>query len=328
MPVLVTSRAVLRLLALLLGALAGAACAAMPDDARSADPYVLVLGTAQDGGLPQIGCRDELCTAAHADPARRRLVTSILVADPRDGRRFLVDATPDLPAQVTRAHGHPASRDFPGPRPPLFDGVFLTHAHIGHYLGLVHLGREVYGSRDVPLHVSPRMKDFLGENGPWDLLVETGAVRLEAFTPGSPIPLTDDLSVTPLTVPHRGEYTDTVAFVVRGPHRALLYLPDIDKWERWETDIEDVLATVDFALLDGTFFDGDEVPGRDIAEIPHPFLVESLARFASLPAEERGKIHFTHLNHSNPASDPASAAAEAVRAAGMSVAEEGQRFAL
>ena len=312
----------------LLGALAGLGCVAMPDAAPPAGPYVLVLGTAQDGGLPQIGCRDELCVAARRDAARRRGVASLLVADPRDGRRFLVDASPDLPAQVERASGHPPTRVETGPRPPLFDAVFLTHAHIGHYLGLVHFGREVYGARDMPLHVSARMADFLADNGPWNLLVETGAVRIERFTPGRPIALAGDLSLTPLLVPHRDEYSDTVGFVVRGPRRALLYVPDIDKWERWGTRIEDVLAEVDVALLDGTFYDGDEVPGRDLAEIPHPFLVESLARFAALPSAERAKIHFTHLNHSNPATMPGSAAARAVRAAGMAIAQEGERFDL
>src|SRR5262245_19762455 len=80
------------------------------DDEPELRPYVLVLGTAQDGGLPQIGCDDENCRAARADPARRRLVTSILLCDPRDGRRWLFDCTPDLAEQVERARGHPATR--------------------------------------------------------------------------------------------------------------------------------------------------------------------------------------------------------------------------
>jgi len=305
-----------------------AGCAAMPEHEAPGNPYVLVLGTAQDGGLPQIGCRKECCEAARRDPERRRLVTSILVVDPRSGTRFLVDASPDLPEQIELAKRHPPARTAAGPRPPLVDGIFLTHAHIGHYLGLAHLGREVYGAKDTPLHASARMAAYLRENGPWSLLVETGAVRLEILEPDRPVELGEDLSIVPITVPHREEYSDTFGFVVRGPNRALLYVSDIDKWENWDRRVEDVLAGVDVALLDGTFFDEQEVPGRLMAEIPHPFIVESIERFSGLAPEERGKVLFTHMNHSNPAAVPESPEASAIRAAGMAVARDGQRIEL
>lgn len=302
------------------------ACTAMPSEAPgpSAGPYALVLGTAQDGGLPQVGCERELCRDAQRDPERARLVTSLLVADPASGRRWLFDATPDLPEQVELARDHPASRDLPGPRPPLFDGIFLTHAHMGHYTGLLHLGREVYGSRDVPLFVSERMRDFLAANEPWASLLREGALVPHVLRPDEPLELTPELSVTPVLVPHRDEFTDTFAFVVRGPERAVLYLPDIDKWEHWSRAIEDVIAGVDVALLDGTFFADGEIPGRNMDEIMHPFIVQSLERFAGLPAAERAKVLFTHLNHSNPASDPTGSAAERIRASGMGVAADGQ----
>ena len=61
-----------------------------------------------------------------------------------------------------------------------------------------------------------------------------------------------------------------------------------------------------------------------MAEIPHPFIAESIERFATLPAETRAAIHFTHLNHTNPAADPDSDAAARVAEAGMAVAREGQ----
>jgi pyrroloquinoline quinone biosynthesis protein B len=305
-----------------------AGCAGMESSSVPEGPYVVVLGTAQDGGLPQLGCRQECCEQARRDPERRRMVTSILIADPRTGRRFLVDATPDLPEQAKRAEGHPVTREASGPRAPLFDGIFLTHAHIGHYLGLAHLGREVRGAKGVSVFGSERMLAFLRENGPWSQLVELENVRLEGLVPGRAVALGEQLSITALVVPHREEYTDTLAFVVRGPRRALLYLPDVDKWERWDRRIEDVVAEVDVALLDGTFFDAAELPGRLMEEIPHPFIAESIARFATLPPAERAKIRFTHLNHSNPAADEQGAAAAAVRGAGMEVAREGQVFAL
>lgn len=297
------------------------------DDATPATPYVLVLGTAQDGGLPQIGCEEELCRSARAKPGRRRLVTSLLLVDPRSGERWLFDATPDLPAQVERMRGHPESRptaDATGPRPPLFEGVFLTHAHMGHYAGLHHLGPEAYGARDLPLYGTPRLLAYLEDNGPWSLLLSAGTLRPVELPPGRRIELAEDLAVRALAVPHREEFSDTVAFVIEGPSRSLLYLPDIDKWERWDTPIEEVLGEVDVALLDASFFAAGEIPGRDLADIPHPFVVESLERFRPLPLDERAKIRFTHLNHTNPAVDPDSAAAARIRAAGMRVARDGE----
>jgi pyrroloquinoline quinone biosynthesis protein B len=289
-------------------------------------PYLLLLGTAQDGGYPQIACDQDHCRAARQDPTRRRLVASALIVDPRSGQRWLLDATPDLPEQVelARPHGHPQGAG----RPALFDGIFLTHAHVGHYTGLLHLGRESYATQATPVYATETMGRFLRDNGPWSLLFDTGHLIHRTLTPGRPVQLSPDLTITAIEVPHRPEFSDTVAFLVRGPHRSLLYLPDIDKWERWGTSIEGLIAQVDVALLDATFFDGEELPGRQMADIPHPFVVESLARFDSLPAEQRAKVRFFHLNHSNPLVDPNSPQAAVVTAAGSAVARDGERHDL
>lgn len=345
--------------ALLLAALLAplAACRATSPattmDAPHDAPYVLVLGTAQDGGLPQIGCERACCRAAWDDPARRRLASSLCLADPRTGRRWLFDASPDLREQVERARGHPGTRaagaaaanmtaagaaaanmtaagaaaadmTAGAARPPLFDGVFLTHAHMGHVAGLLHLGREAYAARALPLWTTAALARFLRENAPWELLVRAGHVELRELAPGERVELAPDLAVEAIAVPHRPEHSDTVAFLVRGPERTLLYLPDIDKWSRWERSIEELVASVDVALLDGTFYADGEVPGRSMDEIPHPFVEESLRRFAALPASERAKIRFTHLNHTNPAADEHGEAAAAVRDAGFAIAREGE----
>lgn len=306
---------------------AGCAPGSEPD-ALPEVPYLVVLGTAQDGGLPQIGCAKACCVAAREDPSLRRLVTSLLLVDPRDGRRWLFDATPDLGEQVERARGHGGPPDDAPGRPALFDGIFLTHAHLGHYTGLLQLGREAYGSARITLVGTSRMTTFLGANGPWSLLFDGGYAEPEVLRPGETRELAPDLSVTALSVPHRAEFSDAVAFLVRGPEKAALYLPDIDKWERWDRPLEDVLGQVDLALVDGTFFGPDEIPGREMAEIPHPFIVETLERIEPLPAEERDKVWFTHLNHSNPAANPESEAAAAVRRAGAHVLAEGALFRL
>lgn len=292
-------------------------------DARG--PYVVVLGTAQDGGYPQLACDAPLCAAARRDPRRARHVVSLLLVDPREGGgRWLFDASPDLAAQVELARGHGEPVRAPVGRPPLFDGVFLTHAHAGHYLGLWQLGREAYGSATTPVHGTARMGAFLRENGPWSLLVDAGHVAPVALVPGEPVRLRPDLSVVAVEVPHRAEFTDTVAYVIEGPARRVLYLPDIDRWEGLATPIEALVAHVDAAYLDATFFDAGELPGRDLTRVPHPLVVDSLARFAPLPALERAKVRFLHLNHSNPLLDPTSEASTRVRDAGHRVAQQGE----
>ena len=291
-------------------------------------PYVLVLGTAQDGGIPHLGGHAAPDEAARRDPSLRRTVASLLIVDPASGKRWLVDATPDVAAQLERADAVAPPRKVESGRPPILDGVFLTHAHIGHYLGLAQFGREVYAADRLPVWGSARMREFLSTNGPWDQLVRLNQIELHPLAPGERVELAPGLSIIPFLVPHRDEYTDTFGFEIRGPQRALLYIPDIDKWERWNEKIEDRLAKVDFALLDATFFDEHDLPGRKISEVPHPFIVESLARFASLPASERRKIVFTHLNHTNPAALADTPERRAVSAAGLSVAVEGQRIDL
>ncbi|MBZ0114618.1 MAG: MBL fold metallo-hydrolase [Thermoanaerobaculia bacterium] len=286
-------------------------------------PFTIVLGVAQDGGYPQAGTPPG---PIWEQTDRHRLVASLGVVDPRSGKRWLVDATPDFRAQLQRLDRAAPTDSVPG-----LDGIFLTHGHMGHYSGLLHLGREVISAHGVPVWAMPRMERFLKENAPWEQLVSLDNIRLQPLRDGVAVALGDDLSITPISVPHRDEYTETVGFVLRGSTHSVLFIPDIDKWERWDTlgtHIETWIAQVDVAYLDGTFFAEGEIPGRAMSEIPHPFIAESLFRFAALPASERSKVRFLHLNRSNPALDPESAQADAVREAGCRLAEEGERVAL
>jgi pyrroloquinoline quinone biosynthesis protein B len=299
---------------------------ATPAAARPA-PYALVLGVAQDGGYPQAGTKE---SAAWDDPSLRRRVACLALVDPVAGERFLLDATPDLPEQLQRL-----DRAAPHPGTPGLDGILLTHAHVGHYAGLIHLGREAMGAKAVPVYAMPRMAAFLRGNGPWELLLRLGHVELLPLSADQSVRLGSRLTATPLLVPHRDEYSETVGFRIAGPSRALLWLPDIDKWERWDAHgvrLETVLAGVDVAYLDGTFYADGEVPGRSMAEIPHPFVRETLARLAPLPAAERAKVRFVHMNRTNPLLAPEGAAGRAARRevadAGMAVAEEGERTEL
>jgi len=279
----------------------------------------VVLGIAQDGGVPHIGCRQEPCVSARSDPARRQRVASLGLVD-ADGARFLIDGTPDLPAQVEALWGNEAPADRQRP----LSGILLTHAHIGHYTGLMYLGREALGARGVPVYATARMCRFLRENGPWSQLVSLGNIELREITPGLEFSLSPRLHVTALAVPHRDEFSDTVAFRVRGPERSLLYVPDIDKWERWDRRVEDEVARVDVALLDGTFYEPAEIPGRSLAEIPHPLVTETAAR---LPVALRARVRFIHLNHTNRLLwEPQRLGEPSLR--GLSVARPGEEFGL
>ena len=289
--------------AIVLALLLVACRSAQVQDAR---PYVVVLGIAQDGGYPQAGCLRPDCVAAWRNAEKRQRVASLGIVDPVSGERWLIDATPDFPSQLQTLGGQAPT------------GILLTHAHIGHYLGLAHLGREVMGAKSVRVYAMPRMREFLERNGPWSQLVALQNIALVTLAENEEIALNDRIRVTPLRVPHRDEFSETVAFIVRGPSGSVLWLPDIDKWEKWETPLESVLARVDVAYLDGTFHTAGELPGRDLREIPHPLITETLARLARSPLLER--VRFIHLNQSNPLMME--------KRKGIAVASDGERWPL
>jgi pyrroloquinoline quinone biosynthesis protein B len=289
---------------------------------KKAGPFAVVLGIAQDGGYPQAGCAKACCARAWKSARERRHVAALAVVDPAAGKRWLIDATPDFREQL-RLLDETAPVGRPG-----VDGIFLTHAHVGHYAGLIHLGREVIGAKRVPLHAMPRMAEFLRTSGPWAQLVRLGNVEIQTLEDGKAVALGGGVRVTPVRVPHRDEYSETVAFRVQGPNRSILYLPDIDRWEKWDRKLDEVVRGKDLLLVDGTFFSGDELPGRDLREIPHPTIRETMDRLQQLAGTERRKVRFIHLNHTNPALDPGSAASREILKQGFSVAVQGERIPL
>lgn len=305
-----------------------AACGSIARGAPDEPPAVelFVLGVAQDGGLPQFGCEKPCCVEARR--TGRVLYPSALGVVDRRGsdepKLLLVEATPRIEEQVALLHDLTNVHDR-GRKP--VDAVLTTHAHIGHYLGLLWFGREVAGSAHVPVHCSPRFAAFLRANGPWKQLVELQQIDVREFAIGEAFAPWPGLSVTALTVPHRDEFSDTVAFVIAGPQRRVLFVPDIDAWEKVPGLLARLLDGVDVAYLDGTFFDGSELPDRALAEIPHPLITHTMELLAAPARARPGALRFLHLNHTNPAlHDPAVRAR--VEAAGFRIAEQGERLAL
>lgn len=288
------------------------------------EPFLIVLGVAQDGGVPQAGSQDH---DQWRDPGRTRHVACLAIVDPRSAKRWMIDCTPDFPEQLHALdETAPPDEERPG-----LDGIFLTHGHMGHYTGLIYVGHEVMGSKGVPVYAMPRMHEFLSTNGPWDQLVRYENIVLHSLEDGTPVELTSSLTVTPILVPHRQEYTEVVGYRIEGPRQSVLYIPDIDSWEEFDEaggHIESLIEGVDVAYLDATFFSDSELPGRDMSGFPHPFITHSMKRFASLPETERAKVRFIHLNHTNPALWAHTDARKAIESAGFLVAEELERLDL
>ncbi len=276
---------------------------------------LLILGTAQDAGAPQLACRRACCERLRAR-GERVLVASAALVDARARRTYLLDATPDLRTQLD----HPALLPHlhAGARP--VDGILLTHAHAGHYLGLAFLGRESLAADEVPIFATERMQRFLAQSGPWELLLRAQHARAERLPLDAATVLSERLHVEAFAVPHRDEYSDTVGFVLHGPKRRAIYLPDVDAidealWQR--------LLACEVLLLDGTFWQDGELEHRDMSQVPHPRMTSTLARWEALPAASRPELWFVHLNHTNPALDPESAEARRVSAAGARIARAG-----
>ncbi len=290
-------------------------------------PRVIVLGTAQDGGFPHAACSCTRCRDARARPARARRIASLALHVPRSGHTYLLDATPDVREQLERLRPLRAGPQGRVDRAPLH-GVLLTHAHIGHYLGLAFFGLEAIHTRDLPLFVSPRLAAYLRANGPWGQLVRLGNVALREIEVGRPFELEDGLSVTALQVPHRDEFSDTLAFVLRGPRRALLYVPDTDAWSAWSTPLTQVLEGVDVALLDATFYSPDELPERDVSRVRHPLMTTTMDLLQPLVRARKLRVGFTHFNHSNPVLDGDGRVRRAVEARGFEILDDGDEFEL
>ncbi|MDD9890669.1 MAG: MBL fold metallo-hydrolase [Gammaproteobacteria bacterium] len=284
-------------------------------------PYIYVLGVVQDAGYPQIGCYQPHCMPAWENPAMRRGATSIAVIEPQSKNKYLFEATPHVPSQLYLLEQEAPDSEY------TLSGVFLTHAHIGHYTGLMFFGFEAMNARELPVYAMPRMAEYLANNGPWSQLIAFENIHINNLQADRPVHF-DQVDITPYLVPHRDEFSETVGYRISGPQRAALFIPDINKWEIWERDIVDEVRAVDYALIDASFYDSTELPGRNMADIPHPFVVESMALFEELTIEERNKVWFIHLNHTNPLLDEESSAYQSVREQGYNVAREGDRLPL
>lgn len=285
-------------------------------DEKKPMQYITVLGIAQDAGYPQINCDRECCKPVYDGTESRHLVSCLGLVDLEAQKKYIFDATPDFTEQTQDLKSNHLKTD------QIIDGVFLTHAHIGHYTGLMYLGFEALGGTQIPVYAMPRMKSYLETNGPWSQLVSYGNIELKGLQSDSLIALTPALKVTPMLVPHRDEFSETVGYKIEGKNKSALFIPDIDKWQKWDRDIIEEVKKVDYAFVDASFFREGEIP-RDMSKIPHPFTTQTTTLFENETIETKNKIHFIHFNHSNPTIKASHRLKDSIQNLGFKFAKEG-----
>ena len=280
-----------------------------------------VIGTIQDGGSPHIGCEKKCCKFLSQEEKDQRLITSLALVDIDHDKLFLFEATPDIEKQI-RSLNNNFKKELN------LKGIFLTHAHIGHYSGLMYLGKEALGANRVDVFTMKRMFNFLKNNGPWSQLVNEKNIVLNKIIENKKIVLNNNVSVIPILVPHRDEFSETVGYYIKGRKKTALFLPDIDKWDKWNKSLVEVLKKVDYAFIDATFYDNKEINNRDISEIPHPFVIETMSLLKDLSISERKKVYLIHMNHTNPLLDSSSKEYKKVINFGFNIAKIGMSFYL
>ena len=297
-----------------------------------------MLGAAAGGGLPQWNCGCANCHDARAGRIEPRTQSSVAIGDDR-GQWFLVNASPDLPAQILSfSELHPQTDTLRGT--PIA-AVLLTNADLDHVLGLfllreggrlhIYAPNAVRETLDNAIGLTPVLDAFCGiawhsasghdfaplesEQGKSSLLCR--AIGL----PGKP----------PLFAKGRnaGE-TQSVAyqFLEQKTNRRLLVAPDVGECH---AALSAALQESDAVLFDGTFWSGDELAGvkkqaRTAADMGHITIKDgSLALLSGLRAQRKIYIH---INNTNPVLSPGSPERAAVAAAGMEVGYDGLEFEL
>ena len=287
----------------------------------SSNLAVLVLGSVQDGGYPHIGCKKVCCKSAWNDISKRRFVSSLAIVDTLLNECWIIDASPDIKFQINMISDFLEINNS-----PKIKGIFLTHAHTGHYSGLLDLGKEALNISETLLYVMPQMCDFINSNSAFKFLLESKNISLEIIKNNQKINLAYSAYIAPFLVPHRNEMSETVGYCIKSPSKSTIYLPDIDSWDQWDKNILDLVRENDYLFIDGTFYNRNEIQNRDISEIPHPFVIDTLEKLISLDKKDRSKIFFTHLNHTNLLIQDSHPATRKLIIDGYNIANDGYSF--
>ena len=285
--------------------------------------FIISLGTAQDGGYPHVGCTNSCCRRVENNINLRRLISSLGIVDTEQRKFWIIDLSPNINEQLRILNKYIKKYEY-----PYFSGIFLTHAHIGHYAGLLNLGLEVLNLSNIPVYVFPRMKSFLNNNLMFKQLIDNQNIILKNMYDNTDIKLTNNISINAFLVPHRNELSETVGYKIKSSKKSMVYIPDIDSWDEWDTDLNYLIQNNDILILDGTFYTKSEIKNRDIEKIPHPSIKDSMLITQQNTFKEKNKIYFTHLNHTNKVLDEKSEEYNNVITSGYNILKDKQTFNL
>lgn len=315
-------------------------------------PRIIVLGVAQDGGYPQTGCQKKCCKE---DFTEQKYATCLCLVIPNcyNGKIekdvYFFDCTPDFKYQLNFLND--LEKKLNSETDINIKGIFLTHAHIGHYLGLVNFGRECMNTHNIPVYAMEKMSKFIQNNAPFSLLVNLNNIKINIIQNGEHIKLKYNESVSlseklliiePFEVKHRGEFSETCGYRIFSVNKSVIFIPDIDSWENEvestndgtinkNIDLDSLIKDNDYLFLDATFYSGEEISNRNVKDIPHPFIKDSIKVFDSIIGNDiliKSKINFIHLNHTNPCLNPKSEEFKHVIESGYKLAEQGNIITL
>ncbi|WP_029266687.1 MBL fold metallo-hydrolase [Virgibacillus alimentarius] len=283
--------------------------------------FIKVLGTAQDAGIPHPNCFCDHCEAAKKDKKYQRFAASLSIHFETENKWYMIDPSPDFKQQLQHVQSDMGWKQ-------MMDGILLTHAHIGHYPGLMFLGKEAISTKEMPVMAGGEMNHFLSSHYPWKQLIDFNNIKLKLIENQKAISFPEGACIIPLSVPHRNEFSETFGFMIQGKQKSLLYIPDIDSWEEWEQDLGQRMKDIDYCIIDGTFYSTVELEwiGRSYKDIPHPLMTKSMEKFE--PYKDTCNIYFTHFNHTNPVIGTDQRYQEEVEANGFFILEEGQEIHL
>lgn len=293
---------------------------------------IIILGAGAGGGLPQWNCGCPNCNAARRGVLRPMSQSSIAVSADGTGPWAIINASPDLRAQMAAAvELHPTGlRDSP------LAAVLLTNGDLDHVAGLLSL-REGQRFRLVAtpaIHAILRANPILEALDP--ALVLRESIELEdefALVPGVSARMIAVPGKVPLYLEGADVKTDevgeqTVAVELRSGESRVLYVPGC---AALPAALAARIAGADALLFDGTLWSDDEMiraglghkTGRRMGHMPVGGPGGSIAALAEVPVARR---IFVHLNNSNPLVDPRSPEGAEARASGWEVAHDGQRL--
>ncbi len=274
-----------------------------------------ILGTTQDGGYPHPGCTESCCKAVIN---RERFASSIAIVDELNKQYWLIDITPDYKEQIHFISSFNCT----------LKGVFITHAHIGHYIGLTNFGLEIMNLNRIPIYLMPQMRNFVQNNDMLNQLILNNNIEIHNLSNNKPISINPTFEVIPFEVPHRNELSETVGFKIKGVKESAIYIPDIDTWDNWEEKLIELVYSNNILFIDGTFYVKEEIKNRDVSKIPHPEITETMKLLSDLDCDIKKRVYFTHLNHTNDVLRKYTSSYKEVINSGFNVAEEQQKFSI